>query len=319
MLQIPLEECIILEKSVIVEECIMKTRGRLVVSSVACAGIILIARVSAAGVLTWETDKVTAMAKAGQESKLVLLLRGDPSCSVCTDARDVLCETTAPGIVGVIQRGFVPWFSDVTLGNAGAEYFDPYDFNYWPHFCCIDPARPNEALDISGVTINPTSFFARLWMHAGSKRSKIRMKVVWGQSNRDTLLVKLPFGAPARPFGGAPTVGCAIGIPLRPDEQVLGPVAGVVRGDRLKAESGTARLKLKWRAKTGEGWLVFKLKKGDVAGPLWMQQLKSSGYVLLEFTVMIDGIEYEYYPALWYERRGGLGSSRQKGRGVWER
>ena len=40
--------------------------------------------------LQWETNKAAALAKAQLEHKLVLMLRGDPACSHCIQARDVL-------------------------------------------------------------------------------------------------------------------------------------------------------------------------------------------------------------------------------------
>jgi hypothetical protein len=202
----------------------------------------------------------------------------------------------------------VPWFCDVYGSDEGAAYFDPFPFTYWPDFACIDPARPDEALDLSHIYHTPTSFYARLFRHVGEPPGKVQFKVFKHVAGNDKVVLKVPLGADARPFSDAPMVSCNLNRPytwMPPGEVDLLPAtAGTVHGDRLKVRSPNAKLKLKWDGAAKQGWLVLVAKKGDFKPVLEHQLGQPSKKVLMDFELFVDGVQYELYAVVAQESKG---------------
>ena len=278
----------------------------------------LISHISFAGVLNWETNKAAAVAKARQEGKLVLMLRGNPACVYCNDAKDNTCETTEPNIVGLIQQYYVPWFANRSVTDEGEEFQDRIplpgggyvivDNN--PIIACIDPNTPDKCHDLSvgdlkiGGELTPTSFYARLSSHVIRKsKEKVSMSILWSKTDSDKFRLKLEFLSEERPFDDNSVVQCQLG---RHEDEIIATQPATVKKNRLKAKSDNAKLKLAWKAKKKACKVVFKVKKSTLDEILGyrIDELPWAGSRVTQFKMVIDGTPYYFYPRPDFVRKG---------------
>jgi len=279
---------------------------------------ILFAGISNAAALQWETSKAAAIAKALQENKLVLMLRGNPTCFYCSHAKNNTCETTEPNIVGLIQQYYVPWFSDKSQSTEGEEYYDRIplqgggytiiDIN--PIFACINPNIPDKCYDISvgdlklGVELTTTSFYARLSSHIIEKSSeKVKLTIYWLKTNKDKFLLKMEFISDTKPFNDNSEIHCQLG---RFEDEVIAKQKANVKNNRLKVNDNGAKLKLVWNEKTKVCKLLFKIKKSalDVILCYTKNELPSVGSRVTQFKMKIDDTLYYFYPRPDFIRKG---------------
>lgn len=267
---------------------------------------ILFAGISNAATLQWETTKAAAFAKALQEDKLVLMMRGNPACMYCQNAKDVICETTEPDIVGLIQENYIPWFTIAATTEEGEEYSDRIPIgpgaytiiNRFPIFACIDPHFTNKCYDISigdlkiGVELTATSFYSRLTSHIIEKsKEKVKLKIFWEKTNKDKLLFKLKFLAEVKPFNDDSEVKCLLG---RNEDEIIALKKATVSGNRLKIKSNNAKLKLSWNKKTKVCSLVFNIKKYTLPEILTYESYEwpRMGARAAKLEVVIDNTSY---------------------------
>lgn len=280
--------------------------------------IAVFSQITFAGVLTWETRKAAAVAKAQQEGKLVLMLRGNLSCNYCTHAKNTTCETADPNIVGLIQQHYVSWFADKSVNNEGEEFLDRIplpgggyvivDNN--PIIACINPETPDKCYDLSigDLKINgeltPTSFYARLSSHIIEKsREKVALKIDWTKQERDKFLIKLQFQSDERPFNNESEVQCQLG---RFEDVIIAKQSAKVKRNTLKARNSNAKLKVAWNKKKRICKLVFKVKKATLDEILGyrIDELPWAGSRVTQFKMVIDDTQYYFYPRPDYIRQG---------------
>lgn len=266
-----------------------------------CAAVVLTWSVCCHGTtLEWETNKAAALAKAQLENKLVLMLRGDPACSHCIQARDVLCETTNPDIRETINNQYVPWFSDVNLTDEGDEYLESYTIYLYPIFACINPNASEDCLDLSSGDQDTRSFYARLQSHVNAPEERVAFLLFWTKPDKDTFFLLLPLMTDSKPFTDASTVACHLG---RLEKEILAPQTAKAKKNRLKARSNTVRLKIKWNPKTGGGMLLCKIKKAALADKIELTDQVIRGSTVVRFCLTIDSQTYTFYPKLEFLRR----------------
>jgi len=279
---------------------------------------IFFAGLSHAATLNWETNKATAIAKALQENKLVLMLRGNLACAYCSDAKNNTCETTEPDIVGLIQQYYVPWFADKNLNTEGEEYYDRIplqgggytiiDIN--PIFACIDPNTPDKCYDISvgdlkfGGELTTTSFYARLSSHIIEKsKEKVKLTIFWIKTNKDKFLLKMQFLSETQPFNDNSEVTCQLG---RFEDDIIAKQKAKVKNNRLTVNDNGAKLKVVWNKKTKTCKLLFKIKKStlDVILAYTKNELPSVGSRVTQLKMKIDDTLYYFYPRPDFIRKG---------------
>jgi hypothetical protein len=115
-----------------------------------------------ASALVWQTDKETAMSQALSQGKYVLLVAGRYTCGNTRYMTNIVCESTSPNVVGVIQQSYVPWFCNIDASADYWTYAAGMSSFTLPLICCINPANPGAYLDRSTGTTNATAFYNRL-------------------------------------------------------------------------------------------------------------------------------------------------------------
>jgi len=96
--------------------------------------------------LDWLTTKQAAMATAIDQDRLVLLVAGRPSCSLCNSVVHGTCETEAPPIKQLILAEYVPWFCHIDQSSDWRSYASGMGSFYLPLICLIDPQAPDSYL-----------------------------------------------------------------------------------------------------------------------------------------------------------------------------
>ena len=275
---------------------------------------VLFATITTAAELQWETSKAAAFAKALQENKLVLMLRGNPGCQYCQDAKNNTCETTDPNIVGLIQQYYVPWFDEAWTSDEGEIYVDRIPlpgggfslYQAYPIFACIDPHLSNECYDVSmgdlqyGKELTTTSFYARLTSHIIPKtKEKAKLKIFWGKDKKDKYSVKLQFMSEEKPFDTDSEVEVKLG---KRENEVIAMKKAAVKGNHLSVAGNNAKLKLVWNKKKKICTLIFKIKKAtlDETFDYIDGEFPPSGFRAAQIRFKVDKTVYYFYPKLKY-------------------
>ena len=275
--------------------------------------VALVVNLSNAGILNWETNKAAAFAQALQENKLVLMLRGNPGCQYCIDAKNNTCETTVPNIVGLIQENYVTWFAQANK-DEGNEYTDwwPHEGYYslaqaYPVFACIDPHFTNECFDLStgdlrfGKELTTTSFYARLSSHIIPKsKEKAKLKILWNKTDKDKFSLKLKFMSDEKPFNTDSEVEVYLG---QDDIEVIPAKKANVKGNHLKVSNQNAKLQLQWNKKKNICSLNFKINKTKLSDVFqyMVGEARYMGYRTARVKIKIDKTLYYFYPKLKYD------------------
>jgi len=286
----------------------MKTRQKIIALIT-----LLVVNFANAGVLNWETNKTVAFAKALQENKLVLMLRGNPGCQYCEYAKSNICETTTPNILGLIQEHYVTWFAHAFNGE-GSEYTDWWPINAisysgyqaFPVFACIDPQFTDECYDLSigdlhfGKELTTTSFYARLSSHIIPKsKEKVKLKILWKNGKKDKFSLKLQFMSDEKPFNKGSEVEIYVG---EDDVEVIPNKKANVSGNNLKVSGNHAKLQLQWNKKKKICALSFKINKTPLSNVFQYVKFehKDRGFRTARVRIKVDKTVYYFYPKVKY-------------------
>jgi len=94
--------------------------------------------------LTWLESLQEARSHALVQGKLVLLMAGRPTCSVCTYMKQSICESAQ--VRPIIDDAFVPWFANMDFSSDYVPYAAELGNFSLPLTCVIDPHTTNQWL-----------------------------------------------------------------------------------------------------------------------------------------------------------------------------
>jgi hypothetical protein len=112
--------------------------------------------------LVWQTSRATAVSMATTQGKHILLFAGRESCSNCQYMKYTACESTSPAIKDLIEKSFIPWFSDVDNSTEWGVYADGLGGFALPLICVIDLQDSDSYLDRTTGVQDLQVFYSRL-------------------------------------------------------------------------------------------------------------------------------------------------------------
>ncbi len=123
--------------------------------------------------IQWESDLDATVVKGKAEGKKILLLGGDTGCAVTMGMKDK-CELTIPPLKTLIEKYFIPWFSDragKSIYLAAWSYYAKGLVSKFPLpvICVIDPNDSGHYLDRTTGKQDPQVLYDRLVKYTSEK------------------------------------------------------------------------------------------------------------------------------------------------------
>ena len=117
--------------------------------------------------LVWETSLDAAVSLAKSQGKKILLLGGDKDCAITQYMKSGACESVSPPIKSLIERYFIPWYSERDDRGIYFAQWSYYangiagSFNL-PLISVIDPNDSGNFLDRTTGKQDLQVFYSRL-------------------------------------------------------------------------------------------------------------------------------------------------------------